>query len=118
MSLVGTGLLVLALLTWRFWPGWKLEQVGQPMSVAGVLSWADALPIEADGRPGKELIVALKSDVIVCSVRGRVMNSWPCPEPKATGLIVGMVANAEGDEREESFVSWTVDPVLTIIALN
>ncbi len=69
--LAGTGLLFAA---WFSWAHPKLEMV-RSFQAPGVNLWADAVPAEFDGQPGKELLVTKGDEMQAYSAKGEFQGS-------------------------------------------
>jgi len=86
--------------------------VVRQLSNAQVTDWLAAYPADWDSLPGKELLVTQESKTEGNTLwgfgsDGRFLARWSCPNPAASAIVLQMVADLDGDGRDEALASWT-----------
>jgi len=73
-------------------------------------AWDAAMPVQWDGKAGQELVVCAGSTAYVFTATGSLgAPPIPCPDRKALSFGPCLVADMNGDGRDEVFSAWWTD---------
>jgi len=109
LALLGSPIVIVAAI-WCFLWLWRDHSgftIVREFSVPQVTDWAAALPGNWDSLPGKELLITVENNLFAFGSDGRFLTKWSSPESGVKGISLHLVGDADGDDRDEAFVSWT-----------
>ncbi|MBP9901457.1 MAG: protein kinase [Verrucomicrobia bacterium] len=83
-----------------------------------VLNWATAQTGDWDGDGESDIIHVSDGNLYVVTSRGQQQAPLTITKPHANGLVLGMMADINGDGRDEALVSWSSGTNAYLTAFN